>query len=85
MLYLLNDDNLYRKDIQPRMYIVFRCVKCGRYLYAKIGMRYRVCSRCGFRNDIRRVRVVARVDDERRAGEIVRTLQGSGTDFRPLA
>jgi len=29
--------------------------------------------------------VVARVDDEAKAGEIVRKMQGKGTDFRPLA
>jgi len=66
------------------MYVVFRCMRCGRYLYAKVGVRYRLCSTCGFKNDIRRVRVVARVDDERRAGELVRNLQGNGTDFKPL-
>ena len=66
------------------MFIVFRCRRCGRYLYARSGMRARVCSRCGFRNDLRRVLVVAVVEDEREAGEIVRRLQGLGTGFRSL-
>ena len=65
-------------------YVVFRCRKCGRYLYARADNKTRSCV-CGYRNDLRRVRVVARVDDEAKAGEIVRKMQGKGTDFRPLA
>ena len=48
-------------------------------------MKIRICSTCGFRNNLKQVLVVTRVDDERMAGEIVRKLQGSGTGFRSLA
>jgi ribosomal protein L37E len=66
------------------MFIVFRCRKCGRYLYAKKDMKARICTKCGYRNDLRHVLVVAKAEDERTAGEIVRKLQGSGTGFRSL-
>ncbi len=67
-----------------KLYVVFRCLRCGRYLYAKMGVKSRTCV-CGFKNDMRKVRIVARAEDERVAGEIVRRLQGSGTDFKSLA
>lgn len=67
------------------MYVVFRCRKCGRYLYARNDMKIRICSTCGFRNNLRQVLIITRVDDERMAGEIVRKLQGTGTGFRSLA
>ncbi len=66
------------------MFVVFRCRKCGRYLYADERMRTRVCAKCGFRNDLRKVRIIKRVEDERLAGEIVRKLQGEGTGFKSL-
>ncbi len=64
--------------------MVFRCLRCGRYLYAKEGTKSRTCV-CGFRNELGRVRVVAKAEDERTAGEIVRRLQGEGTGFRRLS
>jgi ribosomal protein L37E len=67
------------------MFIIFRCMKCGRYLYARRDMKARICTRCGFRNDLRKVLVVAKAEDERTAGEIVRRLQGEGTGFRCLS
>ncbi len=66
------------------MFVVFRCRRCGRFLYAKVGVKHRTCV-CGFKNDLRKVRIVARAEDERVAGEIVRRLQGEGTEFRSLA
>ncbi len=66
------------------MFIVFRCRRCGRYLYARAGMKSRICPTCGFRNDLRRVLVVARVEDDRKAREIIRRFQGTGTGFRSL-
>jgi peptide methionine sulfoxide reductase MsrB len=65
------------------MYIVFRCRKCGRYLYSSTDKKTRKCT-CYYTNKIERVRVVARTDDERIAAEIVRQKQGSGTGFRAL-
>ena len=59
-------------------------MKCGRYLYARKGMKSRICTRCGFKNDLRKVLIVAKAEDERVAGEIVRRLQGEGTGFRNL-
>jgi len=67
------------------MYIVFRCKKCGRYLYARNDMKIRICATCGFKNNLRQVSIITKVDDERMAGEIVRKLQGNGTSFRSLA
>lgn len=64
-------------------YIVFRCRKCGRHLYAKENVKMRKCV-CGFNNNLKKVKVVAKTIDERTASEIIRKLQGSGTLFRSL-
>lgn len=64
--------------------LIFRCRKCGRYHYAQIGVKTRQCY-CGFRNDLEKVKIVARAQDEIEGAEIVRKLQGSGTDFTPMA
>ena len=54
-------------------YLVFRC-SCGRHLYVKEGDKTRTCP-CGRRTHIDRVRILARADDAREAGEAVRKLQ----------
>ncbi|MFP3945751.1 MAG: DUF1922 domain-containing protein [Archaeoglobaceae archaeon] len=64
--------------------LIFRCRKCGRYQYARAGVKTRQCH-CGFRNNLDKVKVVARAQDELEAAEIVRKFQGSGTDFSPMA
>jgi len=66
------------------MFIVFRCRKCGRYLYADESAKTRMCI-CGYRNELKRVRKVARFKTEAEAGEAVRKLQGQGTDFKSLS
>jgi len=55
------------------MFIVFRC-SCGRHLYAPEGAKTRSCP-CGKRTQLRSVRVLARAEDARAAGEAVRRLQ----------
>ncbi len=67
-------------------YVVFKCRKCGRYLYAKASQKTKKCV-CGHTNDLKRVVIVKRVKDEREAGEVVRVLQASkgAEGFRRLA
>ncbi len=66
------------------MYVIFRCRKCGRYLYAPQGVKTRKCI-CGHRNELKRVVIVKKVESEREAGEIVRFLQGrKSTSFESL-
>ncbi len=67
-------------------YIVFICRRCGRFIYAKKGQKTKKCV-CGYTNDLRRVKVVRRVRDEREAGEVVRILQaGKGlSGFKRLS
>ena len=65
------------------MFIVFRCRKCGRYLYANESAKTRKCV-CGHKNNLKRVKKVARVESEAEAGEVVRKLQGMGTEFISL-
>ncbi|RLI79540.1 DUF1922 domain-containing protein [Archaeoglobales archaeon] len=64
-------------------YLIFRCKNCGRHLYALENVKRRKCV-CGFSNDLKKVKVLAKAVDERAASEIVRKLQGSGTLFRSL-
>jgi len=56
------------------MFLVFRCRKCGRFLYAKASQKTKKCV-CGHTNDLKRVIIVKKARDEREAGEIVRILQ----------
>jgi ribosomal protein L37E len=66
------------------MYIIFRCRKCGRYLYEKAGSKTKTCT-CGYRNYLRRVITIKKVEDERTAGEVVRFMQSyKNTDFKSL-
>jgi len=65
-------------------YLIFRC-RCGRHLYSHEGAKTRTCP-CGRKISLDRVRILARVNDAREAGEAVRKLQmeRSGlTGFRP--
>lgn len=55
------------------MYLVFRC-SCGRHLYAQEGAKTRTCP-CGKRSQISKVRILARAEDARAAGDVVRNLQ----------
>lgn len=66
------------------MYIVFRCRRCGRYLYARSDVKTRRCV-CGKANQLVNVRIFGRFKDERDAIEAVRELQGSGTDFKQMS
>jgi len=66
------------------MFIVFRCRKCGRYLYSREDVKTRKCT-CNYTNHLKKVKVVAKAESEYQAAEIVRKLQGSGTAFKPLA
>jgi len=56
------------------MYVVFRCPGCGRHLYASVENKTRRCV-CGRSINVRGVVVLARCDDEREAGEVVRRFQ----------
>jgi hypothetical protein len=58
------------------MYIVFRC-SCGRHLYAEEGSKTRTCT-CGKRVQISKARVLARAEDARAAGDLVREMQLCG-------
>ncbi|HDM60114.1 MAG TPA: DUF1922 domain-containing protein, partial [Archaeoglobus veneficus] len=62
------------------MFVVFRCRKCGRFLYADESAKTRKCV-CGHKNELKRVKKVARVKNEAEASEVVRKLQGTGTEF----
>ncbi|HNR58345.1 MAG TPA: DUF1922 domain-containing protein, partial [Methanothrix sp.] len=52
------------------MYLIFRCSRCGRHLYAEDGAATRACP-CGRRIRLDGVRVLSRAKDEREAGDQV--------------
>ena len=62
------------------MYLIFRCNRCGRHLYAEEGARTRSCP-CGKRIVIKKVNVIARAEDAIEAGEKVRSLQLKSHDM----
>jgi len=63
------------------MYLIFKCSGCGRHLYALEGTKSRTCP-CGKRINVKKARILARSDDARGAGEIVRTLQLQDNEMR---
>jgi hypothetical protein len=66
------------------MYIIFRC-SCGRHLYAQEEAKTRSCP-CGRRTVLGKTRVLARAEDAKAAGEVVRRLQlgeRGMTGFKP--
>jgi ribosomal protein L37E len=65
------------------MYVVFRCKKCGRYLYTNDGAKTKKCV-CGYTNSMKKVIISAKVTEERDASELVRKFQGGGTFFKSL-
>ena len=56
------------------MFLILRCRKCGRFLYAKTGTKTRKCI-CGKVSQIERMILVDRAEDEREAGKKVRFYQ----------
>jgi len=62
------------------MYLVFRCSKCGRHLYAEEGCGTRTCP-CGKKINLKKVNVLSRAEDEREAGDRVRSLQMAGKEM----
>jgi len=62
------------------VYLIFRCSRCGRYLYAEQGTGTRTCP-CGKRIVLRKTRMIARAEDAREAGEMVRSLQLEGREM----
>jgi len=56
------------------MYLIFRCSRCGRHLYAEEGTCTRSCP-CGKKITLKKVNVLARAEDVIEAGEKVRSLQ----------
>jgi len=67
-------------------YLVFRCSRCGRHLYAEKGSKTRTCP-CKKRIQLDKVRILAESVDARAAGDVVRKLQLGEhglTGFRPM-
>lgn len=62
------------------MYLIFRCDRCGRHLYAEEGTVTRTCP-CGKRISLKKAMVISRAEDERKAGDLVRALQMEGRDM----
>ncbi len=61
-------------------YIVFACPKCGYIRYAREGQKTAKCLRCGYQIQIsiRKIRVLARVRDVRKAVELVKLYKVKG-------
>jgi ribosomal protein L37E len=64
-------------------FYVFRCKRCGRHLYARSSSKTRKCV-CGYTNELTKILVLAKAEDERTAAELVRRKQGDGTGFTRL-
>ncbi|MBO8181554.1 MAG: DUF1922 domain-containing protein [Archaeoglobus sp.] len=64
-------------------FYIFRCRKCGRFLYARSSSKTRKCV-CGYTNKLDRVVVIAEAQNERMAAELIRRKQGEGTWFTRL-
>ncbi|MGQ9679287.1 MAG: DUF1922 domain-containing protein [Candidatus Bathyarchaeia archaeon] len=57
------------------MYIVANCPRCGNLLLAKATNKTRLCPHCGFRSQIRSLRVLAEADSTRQAVSLIQSLK----------
>ncbi len=55
-------------------YVVISCRKCGKLYAARSHVKASKCPHCGYRNDMGRVKVHAKLDDVRRVPEVVAKL-----------
>ena len=56
-------------------YLIIQCYSCGQLLLAKAGQKTKVCTYCGARLNLSRVKILSRVGTAREASETVRALK----------
>lgn len=57
------------------MYVVVNCHKCGSLMLAKTVHRTRSCPHCGFRAELRGLRVLGRTESPREAVALIQALK----------
>ena len=55
-------------------YVVISCRRCGKFFAAYSHVKASKCPHCGYRNELHRVKILARLDDVRRVPEVVAKL-----------
>jgi len=56
-------------------YLIVQCYSCGQLLLAKAGQKSKICTYCGARLKLNRVKILSRARTAREASEIVRALK----------
>lgn len=56
-------------------YLIIQCYSCGQLLLAKAGQKTKVCTYCGARLNLNRVKIVSRAETAKEASETVRALK----------
>lgn len=57
------------------MYVVVNCPRCGGLMLAKTVHRTRSCPRCGYRAELRGLRVLGRTDSSTEAVALIQALK----------
>lgn len=56
-------------------YVVVNCPRCGEFMLARTDNRTRSCPRCGYRAEIRRLRVLGRADSPSQAVKLIQSMK----------
>ena len=70
-----NPTNGINPTPQQFNYLIIQCYSCGQLLLAKVGQKTKVCTYCGARLNLNRVKILSRAGTAREASETVRTLK----------
>jgi len=57
------------------LYVVVNCPRCGGLMLAKTVHRTRSCPRCGYRAELRGLRVLGRTDSSTEAVALIQALK----------
>ena len=64
-----------KKTSESNMYKIFICSRCGRLLVADAYKKSRMCTYCGSRNDLMKVKAVGTAKTAKEASELVQHLK----------
>jgi len=64
------------------LYVVVSCPRCGGLLLAKTNRRTRTCPHCGYRADLRGLRVLGRASSPKEAVALIQALKENAVGKR---
>lgn len=68
-----------------KMYVVFKCVKCGALNLAKMSQKTRLCPFCGKINQLRVVQILFKTNNLEEANQIIKSMKLPDTaDYKQI-